>query len=553
MGIFSDRCDAYVGTDGKALTGTSLEEARRNPKSPRCGNRVRKQARNCSRCGSGAPGGWWKCPSCSKWCGNESQFCWNCATPLHPEDRTDVGGGVWQKKPDVFAQRFDYDMKKFMDDGINVQTGQHAIFLDGGKVAGVVGPGRHYPHTLARSVNWWGDPPPRSVVLVESGEILLPVRVTDLRTAQEIPVEYYGEVIVRWDPKGADAFIANVFKDRRQLTYSDLAEYLKGSFRYALVDFCNQSSMEDLLKDPMRRLKLEDTLQATAKVSCERYGLTLERVSATEFSGAEYEKLRAQKGEFELKRQEIEFTQRMRELTTTDKMGELAESNRLAEYVASMAHERSIGQAKMDHEFARLQQVQRHELKADEASFQMRQEMERTGHDIGIKVMVDDYNRDKTMKDADVQARARIIDAEAEMNITRGWIGVKKDKHLEEERSARAFADLISGRTPEEMVLLVPDADKRSDLLKLIEMKMKAGMNPEQMVAFIADKNPGALEALARQKSVEAGELRRILEDYKKMNEDAFNRGERMFGKGMEATIEAAKRPGIINQNMKND
>lgn len=542
MGIFADRCDAYVGGDGKALTGDALEAAKLDKKAPRCGHTVRKAARFCSKCGRGAPGGWWKCPSCKQWCGNESQFCWNCSTPLHPEDRPNLGGGVWQKNPGVFAQRFDYDIKKLTEEGLLVQTGQTAIFLDGGKVSGTLGPGRHYPNTIARAVNWWGDPPPRTVVMVESGDFVLPIRVTDLRTAEEIPVEYYGEIVMRFNPKSDEAFMANLMKDDRQLTCDEIGKILRGELRFAVVDFCHQGTIEDLLKDPMRRLKLEDTLQATLKAAGERFGLVVERISASEFTGAAYEKIRAQKGDVELKRQEVEFTQRMRELVTSDRMGELAEQNRLAEYVASLAHERGISQAKMGHELALLQQVQRHEITATDASFKMRQEMEQTSHDIGVKVQWDDYNRDKIVKDAEAKAQE-----------TLKWLDVKKAKNLEEERQAKAFADLIGGKSPEEMLLLVPEADKRADLLKIVEMKMKAGMSPDQMVAFIADKNPGALEALARSKAMEASELRRVLEDYKTFNQDAFDRGERTFAKGMEAAVEAAKRPGVINQTVRHD
>ncbi len=542
MGIFADRCDAYVGPDGKALSGEALEAAKLDRKAKRCGHTVRKAARFCSKCGRGAPGGWWKCPNCKEWCGNESQFCWNCSTPLHPEDRMDLGGGVWQRKPGIYAQRFDYDVKKLTAEGLLVQTGQAAIFLDGGKVAGSLGPGRHFPNTIARSVNWWGDPPPRSLIMVETGDIILPVRVTDLRTSEEIAVEYYGEIVMRHDPKAEVAFVANLMKEQRQLTCQEVGEAFKREIRLAVMDVCQQATIDDLFKDPMRRLKLEDAIQATLKVACERYGFIVERISASEFTGPAYEKLRAQKGDLEVKRQEAEFTQRMRELVTSDRMGELAEQNRLADYVASLAQERGVSKAKMDHELALLQQVQRHEITAADASFKMRQELEKTGHDIGLKSQWDDYNRDKIVKDA-----------EAKTEETMKWLEVKKQKNLEEERQAQAFAELIGGKSPEEMVLLVPEADKRADLLKIVEMKMKAGMSPEAMVAFIADKNPAALESLARQKSVEASELRRILDDYKRMNEEAFDRGERTFAKGMEAAVEAAKRPGVINQNVRHD
>ena len=88
MGLFADRCDALIDPrTGDALTGPALEEAQKDPKAPRCGNRVPRAARFCNKCGRGAPGGWWKCPQCGKWVGNESRFCWNCKARLHPEEQ----------------------------------------------------------------------------------------------------------------------------------------------------------------------------------------------------------------------------------------------------------------------------------------------------------------------------------------------------------------------------------------------------------------------------------------------------------------------------------
>jgi len=68
MGLFSDTCEALIDVATKrALQGDALVRARQNPDAPRCGNRVPKAARFCNRCGSSAPGGWWRCPHCRKW------------------------------------------------------------------------------------------------------------------------------------------------------------------------------------------------------------------------------------------------------------------------------------------------------------------------------------------------------------------------------------------------------------------------------------------------------------------------------------------------------
>lgn len=57
MGLFSDTCQALVDPKtGYALKGAELDRARQDPNWPRCGNKVRKGARYCGKCGAGAPG-----------------------------------------------------------------------------------------------------------------------------------------------------------------------------------------------------------------------------------------------------------------------------------------------------------------------------------------------------------------------------------------------------------------------------------------------------------------------------------------------------------------
>jgi hypothetical protein len=178
------------------LPRRALELAKKDPKAPRCGNTVKKAARFCSKCGSGAPGGWWQCPACGKWVGNESNFCWNCNQPMNPERRPGMSGGVWQRSAAVFAEKFDAgDIKRLLkENGLIVEAGTAAILMDGGRFKDVLQPGRYNLDGLARKINNWGDPPPRTVVLVENGDLVLPLRIDNLRSADGFPVEFYTEV-----------------------------------------------------------------------------------------------------------------------------------------------------------------------------------------------------------------------------------------------------------------------------------------------------------------------------------------------------------------------
>ena len=230
MGIFSDECTALIDKNtGAALTGEALEQARRDPTWPRCGHQVSKRARFCSACGSPAPGGWWKCPSCNKCIGNDSHFCPHCNTPLYPEDRVNIAGGVWHKQPVFYAQRFEAgDIKRELIQNLQVQEGTAAILMDAGEVNDVLEAGSHNLDTLSRRINWFGNPPPRSVVLIDVGEVVVPLHIEGLRTAEHFPIEFYGEVILRFTggKDAARAFVSNILKGERDCTFDIIAKRL---------------------------------------------------------------------------------------------------------------------------------------------------------------------------------------------------------------------------------------------------------------------------------------------------------------------------------------
>ena len=185
MGLFYDTCNALIDRNtGRALSGEALAAAQKDPNWPTCGNKVPKRARFCNKCGKPAPGGWWRCPQCNKWVGNDSRFCPHCNAALFPDERVDMAGGVWHKEPGQFAQRFEVgDVKRLLNTGLKVQEGTAAILLDTGAVNDILQAGQHNPESLLRKINWFGNPPPRSVVLIDIGEVIVPLHLEGLRTS----------------------------------------------------------------------------------------------------------------------------------------------------------------------------------------------------------------------------------------------------------------------------------------------------------------------------------------------------------------------------------
>jgi membrane protease subunit (stomatin/prohibitin family) len=538
VGIFSDTCRTLVDPNtGKALKGPALEEARKDRKAPRCGYKVRKAAKFCSKCGTGAPRGWWKCPSCGKWVGNESNFCWSCMTVLHPETRGAVAGGVWQRSPEVLAQRAELgDIKKLLKKGLRVEAGTVAVLLDGGKITDVLEPGMHNLDSLARRINNWGSAPPRTVILVDNGDVVVPLRLEGMRSADEIPVDFYGEIAFHFAPKQAADFVTNLFKARTELRWEEVSDILLSEVRQAVETMCNTSSIEDLIKDPQRRLRFEDQLQETLGQALERYGMALVRVASAEFTGKEYEELRAKAGDLELKARGIEFQQRMRELVSGERMHELKNEQDLNEYVAQLAQEKQIGDRQRDHEFARLKQVQRHELEQDEAAYQMTQEMNQISHEIGQKTKWDEYRWNQAVQDEQILDEIERLSNARERDKVNGWLDVqakrkgikREDKRemLEITREDRiATTKGVHGLDLSAIIAATPDPEQRRALLEFNQQ--------QQQVALAAQEN-AALEQLKAQGERELRENRRI-------SEETLDRFERMAKFHAESLAEAVK------------
>ena len=544
MGIFSDRCRALINPEtGKCLSGEALEKARQEPKWPRCGYRVKKAARRCSKCGSPAPGGWAKCAACGKWVGVESGFCWNCSAALHPEDRTALADGRWQKPAGVLAKRVEVgDVKRMLHKGkIIVEEGSAAILLQAGKCRDLLKPGDYTLESLAHRINHWGDPPPRTVVFVDAGDLILPVRVEDLRAAEDIPVQLYAELIVRVvpDEKAAKAFTANVLKDAREISFAAFADVLKGEIRYAVRNLCNTTTVEDLFKDPEVRLRIEDELQRVVSESQERYGFQLLRVSSAEFTGKEYEWLRQRNGEHEIKRQQLEFDQRLRELVSKDRMQEFATEKDLEEYVAQLAQEKEVNDEHREQELALLKLTHRGEIDAKDAALAMAAEMEKTAHDIGIKLKWDEYTRSRLVEQAKTEAE-----------VTRIWLKVREEK---ERLKLQRLADemkLYEGKDLQTLIAVLPD-EKQAGLLKLNEQLMTKGMTQQQILAFAAKDNPDLARILIEQARAEGKDREKDWEERKQLLDEQAERLERVMTKALETTAEAAKGQGSSTQVIK--
>lgn len=544
MGIFSDRCESLIDAKtGLALQGEALKQAMLDPAWPRCGSQVRKAAMGCSKCGAPAPGGWRKCAGCGSWCGNESNFCWKCRKPLHPEDQTAVADGLWQRPAGLLAKRLDVgDIKTMLHKNrIVVEEGSAALLLQGGRYKDVLKAGTHTLDSLGHRINHWGDPPPRTVVLVDAGDIAVPVRVEGLRSSEDVPVELYAEIHLRVAPsdKAAEAFVASALKDSRELNVEQFVALFKNEIRYAVANICTTSTVDDLFRDPARRLRVEDELQQTVERSAKVYGFEVVHVSYAEFSGPEYEGLRKRSGEVEIKRRSLEFDQRLRELLQKERMHEFKTQQDLDEYVAQMAHERDVSDDHRTHELALLRLVQRGELDAKAAAMAMALEMEKTAHEISRKLKWDEYTN-----------RAMLDKEKAEADATLVWLKVREEKERIRLATLAAETKILEGKDLQTLLAVLPP-DRHAALLQAQQMMMLKGLNEKQTLAILAKDNPDLARVLLENARAEGAERERDFTEKKRILDESADRLERVMNKALETTAQAAKGQGSTTQVIK--
>ena len=488
-----------------------------------CHNKVRKTARFCNHCGKPAPGGWWKCPSCGKWIGNDSQFCPHCNTPLYPESRPDLAGGVWQKPHARFAERFEAgDVKRLLTDGLQIQEGTVAILMDAGRVSDMLKSGRHNPDGVLRKINWFGNPPPRSFVLVDAAEIAVPVSIEGLHTADPFPIEFYGEVIVRFrgDKESAQKFVGNFLKESRTLEFADVASRIQSLIRIAVDDCCATTKLDDLVRDPERRIRLHERMTTELKADFDACGLEVVRVSSAEFTGDEYEEYVEGQASVDIERRRIERDAAIRGLTDKDEMAKYKDAQDLISYKRAIDQEFRVDELDRDYDLATRKARHEREIEMLRQAWEeedMRRshilEEEQTKHKIHLQQLTDEAARLKTVGDAEADAKAAKI-----------WLELKELKNKIAANQKAIDASRRKDMSLEQLIADIDDPDKRKDLMELCKMKLQSGMTEGQILATMGISSSSAA----------------FVDEMKRLYSEASERSDRNLATILEPVKEAA-------------
>lgn len=461
MGLFSDSC-------------------------PKCGHSVKRAARFCSKCGAGAPKGWFKSPHSGKFVGNDSAFDPFTGEALAPEVREQFSGEGWLAPDGVLAQRIQLALvEERLKGDIVLQPTAGLILVEDGKLQKTLGPGGKHKVSSLRGflIKKTGN---AEAVMVNSGPFGLPIRSDKFRTRDEFEVSLYAEIRFTVDLKKAEHLLTDFLGTDDQLLFDEAGPHLMKAIDACVRDTIGANDVETLVKSADKRIAFEDKLAEALVAALGGIGLKLEKLGAVEFTGPAYEQIRQQAGEAEQLRKRLEVQKRARSVILDESKDKARSESGLEMELRALASERDLQDAGLNYSLALVKQKHFHELSAQQQVFELEQQDKLLEQELEQAM-----KRHAKMLE---QKRAEHTDRVAQ---TQDWIGVKQDKErakleIEKERIA-AFSNqditaLIAALPPE----------RAQSLMEMHARLQEANLTPEQMLARAAATNPEAAKALGQ-------------------------------------------------------
>ena len=605
---FTTKCMALVGKSGRALSGDALEiaeealtQAKQSgkklwtdkngyiySKEPRlfansqnltdasgnpvriCGRLVNNHAKFCSKCGSPAPGGWWRCGGCGHHIGNESQTCPHCGRTHDTSIRIDLVDGRWNKTEEIFAERFEMtDVAQLLEKGLNVEESQCALLLEGGGIKDVLSAGFYQPAEILST----GDTGNRSIVMVDNAEYCLSICVDALRTKDDIKADLHTSIILRFDKNHAREFMQNLMGSSlllhnntitAALGYDEIAHMLLQGLDGSVREFCNNETVSDLFRSADLRIRLEDHISNSLARNLASIGMTFVRLKEVEFESEIFEKLRDMSGQVEAQRREIEFIRRADELANDAARQEAMSEYEMEDFMNKLAHEKGIKDDLRKQEIERLRRDWQKQQEKDSISHEhdladlnqernlnrersktlFNEEMADLQHRKELERRIETQKNSLEYMQVETQIQSLKLEMEkkktqAEQEATEGWLKIKQQKQEFNQSQKIEMMKAASGVDLKAMLMVEDDPEKREHLLKMYELEMQTRMTPELLLAAAAARgNAAATEALSKMNPEQLAAIEKSKQENRDVYERMLQMNERMFNRTAEHLIQ---------------
>ena len=151
-------------------------------------------------------------------------------------------------------------------------------------------------------------------------------------------------------------------------------------------------------------------------------------------------------------------------------------------------------------------------------------------HGIANSRKIDAYEREKKVDDAKADTTAQDLHSQQDIKDAHGWLGVRAEKQRLDLEAKAAEAERRKGMEIEQLLADIEDPQQREQMLKLYQMKLQAGMTPQQILATMGQTDHND-EFLSKMQELFKENAARIDANY---------------AKSMEPAIEAARHPSNV-------
>lgn len=562
-------------------------------KCSKCGAEVASKASFCPQCGEYTPRARIVCGNCRTALKPTAKFCSNCRTPTreNPEKASPVDGlNRWVRGPEEFARRIEAgDLGGLLKTGLVVEPGTQALIFQGRDVPVAVDEGTY---DLNRPLPGIDATVPGVAILVDAGDMRLPLLYPGLHTREDVEVEAFVEAVVQLSD--AAAFSKNLLHGRQTLAVASLAEMVWSAGANVIEACVRGTSINDLEGNLEMKASLEQQLRANIAAALERTGLTLVYLQFVRFTSPEFDKIRKKRAETALAGQKVDdmeqraaLNRRIRATLTRDRLDKFSSAKDFEDFVRQTEHEMGmkdvIRAAEMedlrqtyeskreDAEIARRQLLEKLELEHD---LQLRRlhwtgEKEQLEHDLQQhrrelaarqESQWQEYQQQLQMRQSD--RGERLADAQAKADEVRMKIGLageaidlRKKKAAQEheedqmriqreqeakDREARRLLEQQEQLARHEMekIRAMSEAEQARLAADLKKTEIFQGMSEDQILALMAKDSPHVAAAIAERAKAQAGgnaEVRALYEKILAGKEAESERMERMMARMMES------------------
>lgn len=520
-----------------------------------------------------------KCPSCGGTVLVTAEVC-SCGSKEWVGAANEV---VWARADDVFAEQISEEkLRQSLGGDIVVRFGTKALFLEDGRLVEVAESGRYSTQEGGFVNRLLNKQKHISAVLVDAGDVSIPLTFSEMRTRDSLFVNARLEVVLRLgDPS---TFLVNVMKRHHVFMVSELREMLLGEIRNALQEGIAQYDFNDLNTSIATKNVLASRMEAHLRQTFSRSGIGFGQIRALTISQKTLDATARAAAEAEMKARSIEENakgrQRVGDANNASDQVEIDLINkRMA--VRKKLMEVEIERVKTEEEFRRFKlEVDRDRI-LDEAEWREFQEeilwkgedRKRNRQYLIDKVEIQqnhDLDRLKTLHAIEMEKLKATGQDEIKSGKALKGIGLLKDlkrvklnSRIEEDAhtlrmheaqlSLKQQADDAAHKREmekwdaykklsiEEMIAVVPDTERAKLLKDLAQGQQLKGLSPEEIVAL---KDPAAFaKALEeRGKHVQGEEIKSLYdkmlaqsEMLAKAYQDSADRAERMHAAGVQA------------------